>query len=173
MRTLAAAFTALTLLAASSSLARAQAGPIELGVDGALRIFLEDPRVVTLDIPFDQFRVGFFTSPTLSVEPTLGLNFARSGGENFTAISLGVGFLFHFAADRGRSRTYFRPFGGFTSVSAFGTSESNAHLGLGFGVKTPLATRLASRFEAFLAHQFDAGGVTSVGGLFGLSFFPR
>ena len=90
-----------------------------------------------------------------------------------STVSLGVGVLFHMTPDRTRSQIYFRPFAGFTSASGFGQSESDPNLGIGLGLKTPFANRLATRLEAFLAHQFETNGTTSLGVLFGLSFFPR
>ncbi|MFN2566623.1 MAG: hypothetical protein ABR499_16625 [Gemmatimonadaceae bacterium] len=178
MRTLAAGLTAITLLVITGPFASAQARPIELGIDAALSFGLDEPRVTVIAIPFQQFRVGFFTSPRTSFEPTLAINHVDIDDPNgldldATTISIGLGVLFHLTPDRTQSQIYFRPFGGFTSVSAFGESESDPNLGLGLGLKTPFANRLATRLEAFVAHQFDGDGTTSVGVLFGLSFFPR
>ena len=173
MRTLTAGLAAVALLAAHPSSASAQGRPIEFGIDGAAQVFLEDPRVTLVGIPVQQFRVGFFTSPTVSVEPTLGITVLRVEGFNVTEVGLGLGVLFHTSRDRTRTQTYFRPFLGVNSVSAGGESDSAGLLGIGAGIKAPFLPRLAGRFEGFLAHQFDDGGVTSVGVTFGLSFFPR
>jgi hypothetical protein len=179
MRTLAAALTAITLLATAPA-ARAQTSPIELGIDAALSVGLDEPRVTVIAIPFQQFRIGFFLSPRTSIEPTLAINHIDAEEDpefgidpDITTISVGAGVLFHLTPDRTRSQIYFRPFGGFTSVSLLGESESDPNLGLGLGLKTPFANRLASRLEAFVAHEFDGDGTTSVGVLFGLSFFTR
>jgi hypothetical protein len=175
MRSLAAGLIAVTLLATSPSLARAQANPIELGVDAALAIGLDDPRVTTIAIPLQRFRVGFFTSPTRSFEPTLSINYVSiEDGPDFSVITLGLGVLFHLSPDRTRTQTYLRPFGGFTTASN-GGSDTSPHLGFGAGFKNPFANRrLATRLEAFLQHVFDEpDGITSVGVLFGLSFFTR
>lgn len=175
MRSLAAGLTALTLIALAPSLTRAQTHPIELGVDGELAIALGTPRVTTLAIPIGQFRVGFFTSPTLSWEPSLALNYVSfQGGGNASRIRLGLGLLFHMSPVRTQPQTYLRPFGGFTTVSN-GGSNTDAHLGFGVGVKIPWTNRrLATRLEGFLQHLFnEPDGVTSLGALFGLSFFTR
>jgi hypothetical protein len=175
MRTVAAGLTAFALLAVGPSISRAQTDPIELGVDAAIAIGLDDPRVTTIGIPIQQFRIGFFRSPTLSFEPTLAVNYLNiEGVGDFSTISLGLGVLFHLSPDRTRSQAYLRPFGGFVSVSN-GASDTRANLGFGVGFKTPFANRrLASRLEGFLNHVFDdPDGVTSVGALFGLSFFTR
>jgi hypothetical protein len=174
MRSLAAGLTAFTLFAVTPALGRAQANPVELGIDAAIAVALEDPRVTIVGIPVQQFRVGFFTSPTLSWEPTLSLTHISGGGLELTTISLGLGVLFHLSPDRTRSQVYLRPFGGFTSVSN-GASETDPNLGFGLGFKAPFANqRLATRLEAFVEHSFaDPEGITSVGALFGLSFFTR
>ena len=175
MRSLAAGLTAFTLIGLAPSLTRAQTNLIELGVDGELAIALENPRVTTIGIPIGQFRVGFFTSPTLSWEPSLALNYVNvEGGGDASRIRLGLGLLFHMSPSRTRTQTYLRPFGGFTTFSN-GGSDTDAHLGFGMGFKIPWTNRrLATRLEGFLQHVFtQPDGVTSIGALFGLSFFTR
>jgi hypothetical protein len=177
MRTLAAGLAVVTLVGFSPSRARAQANLVELGVDGALAITLEDPSVTTLAIPIERFRVGFFTSSTLSWEPWLALTYVNVEGPGGTAstVTAGLGLLFHQSRIRTRTHTYMRPFGGLTTQSFGGSSDTDAHLGFGIGVKMPWQNRrLATRLEAFLQHVFaDPEGITSVGVLFGLSFFTR
>jgi hypothetical protein len=173
MRILAAGLTAIALLATAVPSAPGQARPIELGIDAALQVGLDEPRVTVISIPFQQFRVGFFMSPRTSIEPTLAINHFSVEDVDLTTIAIGVGVLFHMTPDRTRSQVYFRPFGGFTSISGEGESESGGNLGLGLGLKTPFADRLATRLEAFVNHVFEGGGTTSVGVLAGLSFFPR
>jgi hypothetical protein len=176
MRTLAAGLTTLTLLAVVPSLARAQANPVELGIDAALAVSLDDPRVTIIGIPLQQFRVGFFTSPILSFEPTLSVNYIDvEGVGDLSTLSLGLGVLVHLSPDRTRTRAYVRPFAGFARISADGESETDANMGFGVGLKTPFANqRLATRLEAFLNHVFaEPDGVTSLGVSFGLSFFTR
>jgi hypothetical protein len=152
----------------------AQANPVELGIDGALAVTLDDPRVTTLGIPVQQFRVGFHQSPTLSIEPTLAINYINiEGFGDGSTISLGVGLLFHRSPNRARGRAYFRPFGGFTKVSNGGDTSPN--LGFGVGYTAPFADRrLATRLEGFVNHTFvDGDDATSIGGTFGFSFFTR
>lgn len=176
MRIFVAGLTTLALWSTAVTSARAQARSIELGIDGALAVTLDEPRVTTIAIPFQQFRVGFFISPRTSIEPTLSIVHVSAdtdGGDlDLTTISVGVGVLFHLTPSRTQSQVYFRPFAGFRSVSGDLGDDSGANVGLGVGLKSPIASRLSSRFEAFLAHDFD-GETTSVGLLFGLSFFPR
>ena len=174
MRTLTARLTTAVLLALAPAAMQGQTRPIELGLDAGLAVTLDDPRVTTLGIPAQQFRVGFFRSPTLSIEPTLAINYINvEGFGDVSTIALGVGALLFTSPDRSRSRVYFRPFGGFTKVSDGGDTSPN--LGVGVGYTAPFADRrLATRLEAALNHTFnDGNNVTALGLSFGLSFFTR
>jgi hypothetical protein len=174
MRTLNARLMAVAMLACAPSALRAQADPVELGIDAALAVTIDDPRVATLGVPVQQFRVGFHNSPTLSIEPTLAMNYINvEGFGDVSTISLGVGLLFHTSPNRARGRAYFRPFGGFTKVSDGGDTSPN--VGIGVGYTAPFADRrLATRLEGLLRHTFvDGDDTTSIGVMFGLSFFTR
>lgn len=174
MRAHSAVLVAVTSFILSPAIARGQPSVIELGIDAGIAVTLDDPRVTTIGIPIQQFRVGFFTSPTLSFEPTLAINYINiEDAGDFSTIALGLGVLFHTSPDRTRSRAYFRPFGGFTKVSI--GNDTSPNLGLGVGLKIPFADRrLATRLEAVVNHFFDEpDDATSVGALIGLSFFTR
>jgi hypothetical protein len=175
MRSLAAGITAFALIGLAPSLASGQSSLIEFGVDGALSIALENPRVTTIGIPVQQFRVGFFTSSTLSWEPALAIDYVNvEGAGDASRITLQLGALFHRSSIRTRSQVYLRPFGGFTSFSAGGTN-TDANIGFGVGFKSPWENRrFATRIEGFLNHLLaDPEGITSIGVLFGLSYFTR
>ncbi len=174
MRTLNARLIAVAMLACAPAALTAQANPVELGIDAALAVTIDDPRVATLGIPVQQFRVGFHQSPTLSIEPTLAINYISiEGFGDLSTISLGVGLLFHTSPNRARGRAYFRPFGGFTKISDGGDTSPN--IGVGVGYTAPFADRrLATRLEGLLNHTVvDGDDTTSIGVMFGLSFFMR
>lgn len=173
MRTLTARLLTTALLALAPAAVQSQSRPVELGLDAGLAMTLDDPRVMTLGIPAQQFRVGFYQSPTLSIEPTLAINYLDVEGiGDFSTISLGLGVLVFTKPDRSRSRVYFRPFGGFTKVSG---GETSPNLGVGVGYTIPFADRrLATRMEGLFNTTFnDGNNVTAIGGTFGLSFFTR
>lgn len=174
MRTLSTRLLTVAMLACAPLALYAQATPVELGIDAALAVTIDDPRVTTLGIPVQQFRVGFHTSPTLSVEPTLAINYINiEGFGDVSTLSLGLGLLFHTSPNRARGRAYFRPFGGFVKVSDGGDTSPN--IGIGVGYTAPFADRrLATRLEGLLNHTFvDGDDTTSLGVMFGLSFFTR
>lgn len=158
--------------------------PIELGADAALSFGLGAPagtsNTTDLVIPVDQIRAGFFVSPALSIEPSLGLQYQSANGGSGTHYNLGVGALYHFSTVRSANQVYVRPFLNFESVSlsAGGTSTSatSVAFGAGLGIKMPAADRFAYRFEANIAHNnnnnFD-DSPNRIGLLAGISYFTH
>ena len=163
---------ALSFTAAS---AEAQRGgrPLEYGVDGAILIGLDDPNVTLVSIPVQAFRVGFFMSDRVSIEPRFAFNSISSGDVTVRSYNFEVGALFHPGGYRTGSGIYIRPFAGIQGVSGDTGSDSDGYLGAGVGIRFPFADRrLALRLEGNLAHFFLEGDDTNrLGLLFGLSFF--
>lgn len=178
------AFAALSLVALSAS-ASAQRGRTvtmtpanpspEIGVDAGITFGLDSPNTTSIDIPAQRIRIGFFMSPQLSIEPSLGLTSLSGGGERFTAYSIGLGALYHFQPSRMMNQFYARPFIDFNGVSVSGAgSESGFTFGGGVGVKVPMRDRIAGRLEAnFARTSMDAGSSNAIGLLAGLSFYTR
>lgn len=169
------------LLASSSNYALAQR-PIELGIDAGVSIGLGDNSVTVINIPAQAFRIGFFFDDNMSLEPKLALNTITGSGETFTSYLFELGLLYHFYREGYgrrvypppglRSAFYVRPFAGIVGTSD-GDSNADGVLGLGIGMKVPLVSRLASRFEANFAHRFGDASQNQIGLLAGLSFFTR
>ena len=139
----------LALLALALAIPRsveAQGAPVEWGVDGGITVSL-DPTVTIVSIPVSQVRAGFFFSPTLELEPRVGLLSISGGGERFTQIQLDLGLLMHFGASRLRTQTYLRPFLGISSTDVEGDSSTGGSAGIGLGWKLPIGTRFAFRPE--------------------------
>jgi hypothetical protein len=165
--------------------------PIELGVDAALAYQSGDRvKVTTLSIPVTRFRAGFFLTDAVSFEPSIALHYTHATRENTatgnettssgTDYDFDFGLLFHFSTDRTQSQTFIRPFvglRGFSGDSDFGSSSaSQGVFGLALGVKKPLVSRLAGRFEVGFAHATDDDNLPSSNQVFlsfGLSFFTR
>jgi hypothetical protein len=165
----------LTLaLAASAASAQRAARPVEFGIDGGITFGLDDPNLTLVSIPVQAFRVGFFMSDRVSIEPRINFSSISGGGASFQTYVLELGALFHPGGYRTGRALYIRPFGGIAGVNTDAGDESDGYLGAGVGVRLPFADRrLATRLEANLSHVFDAGGSTALGLLFGLSFFTR
>lgn len=174
-------FSALVFTA---SLAGAQPPrPVELGMDAAATIGLGDNSVTVVEIPARAFRIGFFFTDRVSLEPKFGLTTISGGGDTFTSYLAELGLLYHFYRARTRADPYpypsplaafyVRPFLGLVGASDGDDSDANGRLGLGLGMKVPIANRLASRFEANFAHMFGDFSSNEIGLLAGLSFFTR
>ena len=157
--------------------------PIELGIDAGVGIGLGDNSSTVIDIPVQAFRVGFFFDDNMSLEPKLALHTVTGNGPTLSLYMFDVGLLYHFyRGDYGRpvypptgsrSAFYVRPFAGIVGISGGGDSNTDAVLGAGLGMKVPLVSRLASRFEANFAHRFGDASFNQIGLLAGLSFFTR
>jgi len=172
----------VALVAAS---AQAQDRPIELGVDAGVGVGLGDNSRTVISIPVQAFRIGFFFQDNVSLEPKFALNTVTGSGETFTDYEAELGLLYHFFRERERvgrvvypggsprSAFYVRPFVGIVGSSGGGSSNSDAILGAGVGMKVPVLNRLAARFEANFAHQFGDADFNQLGLLAGLSFFTH
>ncbi len=174
--------TILAAISLAASAAAAQDRPIELGLDAGLSVGLGDNSFNTIDIPAQAFRIGFFVQDNVSIEPKFGLNSTSANGRRFTRYRAELGLLYHFFRPgmraRGypgpgpRSSFYLRPFAGLVG-SSNGDSDTRGLIGGGVGLKVPLVNRLASRFEANIAHTFGDFSSNELGILVGLSFFTR
>ena len=173
---------ALSILALSAPASAQRSGGYsaspspEIGMDAGITFSLGTPSRTTIEIPLQQIRMGFFVSPVLSIEPTLGLVSLSGNGPSTTFYNFGVGALYHFSPSRTANQFYVRPFVNLVGDSGGGTSSSTALFGVGGGLKIPLRDRIASRFEANFAHIGDLNGVLAhneIGLLAGLSFYTR
>jgi hypothetical protein len=149
--------------------------PIELGIDGGITFGLDDPKVTVVSLPAQDFRVGFFMSDFLELEPRFGLTSIQSQGQSATTYNFEFGVLYMPSGDRVGKGFYFRPFLGVSGASVSGGGSNNSGFaGIGAGLKIPFENRrLATRLEANFAHGFDNGGSNQIGLLFGLSFYTR
>ena len=148
----------------------AQSTRVELGVDGKIE---HASGATTVNLPLALFRIGLFVSRQVSVEPFLNVNSSHGGG-SITTGRVGTGVLWHFTADTSGVQPYLRPLVeyDFSSVSVANrhTTGGSTAVGVGLGLKLPLADRLRWRIEVAYA---DGTGNSGVMGLVGLSFFTR
>ncbi len=168
-------------LALIAPLAQAQrgshrgSGQIELGIDGGIIFGLDAPKVTVVGLPLQSFRLGYFLSPNVEIEPRFSISSISGGGNSITTYTLDAGLLFQPSGDRVGNGLYLRPFAGFSGVNVSGPGDLHSgHLGVGLGVKLPFADRrLATRLETNFTHGFSGGGSNAIGVLIGLSFFTR
>jgi hypothetical protein len=169
----------LALTASAADAQRAShrsSGPIELGIDGGVTFGIGNTNGTVVSLPTQVFRLGYFLSDNVEIEPRVSINSISGGGASITAYSMEAGVLFQPAGDRVGKGLYLRPFLGVSGVNVSGPAGNNnsGYAGVGFGLKLPFADRrLATRMEANYAHGFSGGGSNLIGVLIGLSFFTR
>ncbi len=173
-------------------LAHTQGNPVELGIDASINRSISDPSATTVLLPTGplggvllasankSFRVGFFVSPAISIEPAISFILIDPEGSGSTRVlGLGLGALFHFSGDPTGTQGYVRPFVGFDQLKSSGSDAENViSVGAGVGVKLPVANQLKTRLEVAYVHGFEnsdafipAQDVISF--LFGLSFYTK
>lgn len=173
---------ALSVLALSASASAQRSGSYsanpspEIGMDAGLIFGLSTPSTTTFQVPLQRIRMGFYISPVLSIEPTVGFTSFSGGGISGTVYGIGAGLLYHFSPSRAANQFYVRPFLGIDGSSGSIGSGSTVEFGVGGGLKMPLRDRIATRFEATFAHEGGKNGgpgQDALGLLAGLSFYTR
>jgi hypothetical protein len=170
----------IVTLSASASAQRSSGYSVnpspEIGMDAGLTIGLGNNSGTVFQIPVQAIRMGFFISPVISIEPTVGFTSFSGGGFSGTQYTVGAGLLYHFSPSRAANQFYVRPFIGVDGTSGDLGSGSSVAFGVGGGLKIPLRDRLATRLEADFAHrggQNGGNGSDAIGLLAGLSFYTH
>jgi hypothetical protein len=125
----------------------AQERPVELGIDGALAISFDRGASTSFQLPTQSFRVGFFLSDAVSLEPVVSVNYLKFAEASADyALRLELGGLYHFKIDRTGPQPYFRPAAGLRLIAARGDAVAQFRAGGGVGVKLPVASHLQHTF---------------------------
>jgi hypothetical protein len=126
------------------------------------------------------FALGFYMSPGLALEPTIGSTYTSQSGYHVTTLSLGVAVPYYFNKDWGRKGMYLAPRAFWNDVSAGGggasSSSSQFELGLALGTKAPLNDMAALRLQVAFDHGFsnaDNPSTSAFGVSAGLSVFLK
>jgi hypothetical protein len=166
---------AITIAAPPASAQRSsqRSGPIELGIDGGVSFLFASPTLTHVALPVQDFRLGYFLTNKVEIEPRFNINSLHANGGGATTYGFEVGLLLVPNGDRVGNGLYLRPFAGFTGFSVTGGGSNNSgNAGVGLGVKLPFEDRrLATRMEANFTRDFAGGGTNEIGVLIGLSFF--
>lgn len=162
----------------------AQQGAVEFGVDAGIEYDIVDDEgtietddVFSAQLPGQRFRVGFFVSDRVVVEPGIALTFIDVGDNSFTDLTLDAALGYHFSADPDRTRFFVHGGGAFNVIDLDG-DESDTQFGVfgGLGAKVPVADQLALRFEGNGLRAFESDdrfGFWGLQGVIGISFFTR
>ena len=143
---------------------------VEIGMDATLtfeqaaskeivigdQVFVrEDADLTTISIPNARLRLGFFTSPTVSVEIDTGFRRVSNDDGSVTTWELGGAPLFHFShIDSGEAVGYVGPKIGFEVRNAADTDVA-VRLGAKGGVKLPAGDSFLIRLEGFYEREFE------------------
>lgn len=152
---------------------------VEIGMDASFSSTSFDDidqSVTQINFPEQMVRAGFFASPSLSVEPSLGFSVVDVADESITALSAGLDLLFHFSPDMSAPQLFVAVGPEVMRVNLGGDGESQFGLGGDFGVKLPVARQLAVRLAAFYTRFFETDalfGSNQFGVSAGLSFFTE
>jgi len=141
------------------------------------------------------FAVGFYMSPKMAIEPTIGFNyFSISVDEPFSdfnnhtsVLTVGVALPYYFNEGWGRQGPYLAPRVAYSSTSVKpcsddtdpfcdSTTASQFSLGLALGTKVPLNDMAALRIQAAYDYLFESDDLSSAsqfGGSLGLSIFLK
>jgi hypothetical protein len=174
-------------LPCSFALAQAtpKAGAFEIGIDATLSHTLDGDHATSIGLIDQLLRVGYFLTPHVSVESGLTLSYQSIEGSSglFTAVQAGV--LLNQSAEEKRLQLYLHPYAVLSSVrfsadvsieGPYSSTVTRTGLGLGAGMRIPLATRLASRLEAQFDRMesvFGAAGKNNLHLALGISYLTK
>ncbi len=134
--------------------------PVELGLDAGFSYKANSPTVFAAAVPVQSFRVGFFASDVVSVEPRLSWNLLKlEGASSLNTLSGELGVLVHFSRDRERPQGYFRPLAAADLITGGGETVSQFSVGGALGVKLPVKNRFAVRLEGGFRQGFESDEV--------------
>jgi hypothetical protein len=162
-------------------------GATEFGLDGMIagRLFddsfqgtpISTDDAFLVGVPLQIFRVGFYVSDRIELEPSTSFTLVSLGGDTAHELGLNLNLLSHLSSQPGKAAPYVRLGGGLLSLDGGGgSSVTQFHANGGFGVKIPTGDRWAVRLEAAISRNFandDFLGSWDVSALYGFSFFTR
>lgn len=172
-------FPAVALAAGLLAAAAPASAQVEIGMDASFSSTSFDDidqSATQVNFPEQSIRAGFFVSPSMSVEPSLGFSVLDVGDESITALAAGVDLLFHFSPDVSAPQLFVAVGPEVMRVDLGDEGESQFGLGGDFGVKLPVARQLAVRLAAFYTRFFETEalfGSNQFGVSAGLSFFTE
>lgn len=186
--------TAITALVAPLAQAQRQSTLIELGLDAsfARTSYHSEPdalgrettvNVNTINIPLSVIRAGFFITESVAIEPAFGLHYERVGDASTSQTVFDIGLPIYLSPNRRENQIFIRPVVGLSHITADATSRDNAgssdtqaNVGVGLGIKMPLTDRFATRVEAQYRHAPKSGHLSSydqIAALAGISVYVR
>ena len=173
--------TALLVSVAGTAAAQRPGPGLEIGIDAALTHASADVpngSSTAFAFPVQALRLGFALTPTIWLEPTLGIEaLSEHGTFNTFTFDAGLPISLSGPVDARVTQYFVRPLIGFRHFGNPDVSGTQTAFGVGIGMRVPLVERLASRFEARYVRGLRSGDTFPATDEFslraGLSFFTR
>lgn len=177
----------LALTFAGTAGAQQQSPLWEFGVDGMIAhrtthidvgpAGTRDASATVVQLPVGMVRAGLYLTPTVELEPAIGIRHTSTDGGDLTQLNLDIGLPIYFTGTRATDQIFVRPLVGFDHVSGSGINGfTQTSLGAGIGIKIPIDARIASRIEAQYRHGMRSAPANSYDQfalLLGLSVYSR
>lgn len=167
MKSTVGSYAAAALLIVAPALIQAQGNPVELGLDAGVNVsFYEGSSAYTVTVPFQNLRIGFYLSKSVSIEPSISLSYMDSEYmDAMTTANASLSPLFHFKGYGTASQPYFRPFVGIAYSSFGDESTSQINVGGALGSKVSVADQVAVRLEVAVRRYLENDDFTAYTGL--------
>jgi hypothetical protein len=182
MRMILAALTTITAVVAGPKPVLAQSRTVELGLGlghAGTQVFRGDDRT-NLRAPAASFRVGWYLSNNLALEPGLAVTSYDADGARIASLGVELGLPYTFGSVYSRQAFYVRPVVGadllFGNDAASFDGETQVGAGAGLGFKLRIAERIALRLEYNARYIFPRNpprDLLRMGGFIGVSYFTR
>jgi hypothetical protein len=164
----------LVLLAAGSASAQ-----VEIGFDAGLtstRIDGSDLTVVQTDIPVQRLRLGFFVSPGVQIEPSIGYSRVEFDGVGQTTLQVGTDLVFHIGQNPYAPQLYVAGGPSLLRTDFGAGEETQVGVGGDVGLKVPVGGWMALRLGVGYTRWLESDtllGADEVGAFFGFSVFTH
>ncbi|MFQ5529664.1 MAG: outer membrane beta-barrel protein [Gemmatimonadota bacterium] len=152
---------------------------VEIGVDAGLTSTRVDGSrldVVQVDIPVQRLRVGFFVTPTVQLEPSIGYSRVEVDGIASSTLQLGTDLLVHLGRDPYAPQVYIAAGPSLLRADFGAGEETQVGVGGDLGLKLPaggwMAVRLGVGYTRWLEND-TLFGADEFGAFFGFSVFTR
>lgn len=172
-------FPAVAALAGLLAVVSPATAQVEIGMDASFSSTSFDDidqSVTQFNFPEQRVRAGFFASPSISVEPSLGFSVLDVADESITSLVAGLDLLFHFSPDVSAPQLFVAVGPEVMRVDLGDEGETQFGLGGDFGVKLPVARQMAVRLAGFYTRFFETEalfGSNEFGVSAGFSFFTK
>lgn len=167
-------FVTLVSLVAAPLTAQQRRTELSLGLVGVSLDLVASQSIFQAMVQSPTVAVGFYVSPTIAIEPAIGVAIQAARGNNASFLDFSIAVPFYSDSTWGHSGYFVAPFAGVKSRSIYGKSSSQYAVGLRMGGKLRVADQVSLKISggvsnAFANSNYSADFALSAG--LGLSVF--